>query len=821
MNNSIDSYIPVASGSRVTDQPELSKLSKLELLEKCKELGITQCSSKNKSQIIERIQSKKPSSTPLGQITSSDDRQPQMTYEPPASALRHFGVGGFHPPVQNIIISTDNIPGCGIQNNVSDTTTHKYTFIEVCAGGGGLSSGLIKSGFTPVLLNDNNSDCCKTLKHNHTHANVVCGSMDKIDYSQYVNKVDLLTGGVPCFIAGTRVSTNSGYKNIEDVLLEDKLLTHTGKFQNIINLQRKLYTGDLYDLKIKYHPEIISCTEEHPFYVREKVKIWDNSIRKYKITYNEPVWKPAKELTKNDYFGMVINTNEIVPEFTFDKKINQTVSKKINIILNKPEYWYMMGYFVGDGWIEETTKKHKSGNERPQYMIKFAINNKDETEVCEKIRKILPIVDKKSSTGKCKKFGCRNQLWFEMFKMFGKYSHGKKIPEWVQDAPKEFIQEFINGYMKADGNICDNGTFQITTVSYNLAYGLQRLYLKLGHIFSVNKYIRPKTCIIDGRTVNQRDTYCIRGISTRENNMSSFIEDNYVWYAPFKQTKYKTMNTPVYNFEVENDNSYVVDNTICHNCQSFSQAGLRKGLDDPRGDLMMKFIEILNLINPKTFMIENVKGLLTHDDGDTIKKIIEALNKNNLYNISYKCLDASKYDVPQKRERVFIVGVLKSIPGTFAFPEESKTRVVLKDVLYDVPSSNGAKYSDEKKALFKMIPQGGCWVNLPEHLQREYLGNSFHSGGGKRGILYRLSMEKPSLTLLCTPSQKQTERCHPLEERPLTIREYARIQTFDDTYEFIGGVSSQYKQIGNAVPVELAKHMGKSLLELLRVENIR
>lgn len=250
-------------------------------------------------------------------------------------------------------------------------------------------------------------------------------------------------------------------------------------------------------------------------------------------------------------------------------------------------------------------------------------------------------------------------------------------------------------------------------------------------------------------------------------------------------------------------------------CQSFSQAGLRKGLEDPRGDLMLKFIDILNLVKPKLFMIENVKGLLTHDNGETIKKIINDLNKNNLYNITYKCLDASKYDVPQKRERVFIVGVLKSINRSFEFPEESINKKVLKDVLYNVPASNGLKYNQEKQKLFKMIPQGGCWVNLPENLQKEYLGNSYNSGGGKRGILHRLSMEKPSLTLLCTPSQKQTERCHPLEERPLTIREYARIQTFDDSYEFVGSINSQYKQIGNAVPVELAKHMGKALISLL------
>jgi DNA (cytosine-5)-methyltransferase 1 len=258
-------------------------------------------------------------------------------------------------------------------------------------------------------------------------------------------------------------------------------------------------------------------------------------------------------------------------------------------------------------------------------------------------------------------------------------------------------------------------------------------------------------------------------------------------------------------------------------CQSFSQAGLRKGLEDPRGDLMMKFIEIINVIHPKLFMIENVKGLLTHDEGKTIKKIIALLAANDLYDVSYKCLDASKHDVPQKRERVFIVGVRKDVAAAnaatpFEFPKESLEKKVLKDVLFDVPYSDGAKgakYKEEKIRLFKMIPQGGCWVNLPEPLQKEYLGNSYNSGGGKRGILYRLSMEKPSLTLLCTPSQKQTERCHPLEERPLTMREYARIQTFDDSYEFIGSLTSQYKQVGNAVPVELARYMGVSLMNLL------
>jgi DNA (cytosine-5)-methyltransferase 1 len=262
-------------------------------------------------------------------------------------------------------------------------------------------------------------------------------------------------------------------------------------------------------------------------------------------------------------------------------------------------------------------------------------------------------------------------------------------------------------------------------------------------------------------------------------------------------------------------------------CQSFSQSGSRKGLDDQRGQLMITFSDMINKIKPKIFLIENVKGLLTHNNGDTLNEIIKTLNKSNLYNIEYKLLNATDYNVPQKRERVFIIGILKKLDIKFNFfnipiiKSSLNDNILLKNVLQNVPQSDGAKYNQDKIDLFKLIPQGGCWVDLPKDKQISYLGNSYLSGGGKRGILYRLSMEKPSLTLLCTPSQKQTERCHPLEERPLTIREYARIQTFPDDYIFSGSLTSQYKQIGNAVPVELAKYIGIALISTLKESKIK
>jgi DNA (cytosine-5)-methyltransferase 1 len=251
-------------------------------------------------------------------------------------------------------------------------------------------------------------------------------------------------------------------------------------------------------------------------------------------------------------------------------------------------------------------------------------------------------------------------------------------------------------------------------------------------------------------------------------------------------------------------------------CQAFSHAGERKGLEDPRGKLIVEFNRLINECEPKMFLIENVKGLLTHEKGETLKSVIQLFENKGNYKIYYKLLNAKDYNVPQKRERIFIVGVHSSIEKPFVFPEKSTTSILLKDVLINVPPSIGMKYPEHKANVMKLVPQGGCWVDLPKAIQEAYMGEKgMAAGGGKRGMARRLSMNEPSLTLTTSPCQKQTERCHPLETRPLNVREYARIQTFPDTYTFSGSMGNQYKQIGNAVPVQLAFAMATQIKKFL------
>lgn len=212
------------------------------------------------------------------------------------------------------------------------------------------------------------------------------------------------------------------------------------------------------------------------------------------------------------------------------------------------------------------------------------------------------------------------------------------------------------------------------------------------------------------------------------------------------------------------------------------------------------------------FLFENVRGLLTHDRGRTYKTIANIFESTG-YSIQKKVLNAWDYGVAQKRERLITIGIRKDIEKkiNFSFPVPHDYKPVLKDILLDCPKSAGTLYSEYKRKIFELVPPGGYWRDIPEKIAKEYMKSCWNMEGGRTGILRRLSLDEPSLTVLTSPSQKQTDRCHPLEARPFTIRENARCQSFPDEWIFKGSICSQYKQIGNAVPVRLAYEIAQEI----------
>lgn len=258
-------------------------------------------------------------------------------------------------------------------------------------------------------------------------------------------------------------------------------------------------------------------------------------------------------------------------------------------------------------------------------------------------------------------------------------------------------------------------------------------------------------------------------------------------------------------------------------CQAFSFAGKQGGFEDARGTLFFEMARAVKETQPKVFMGENVKGLFSHDGGKTLQVIRNTIAELGYTLVEPRILKAVMYQVPQKRERLILIAIRNDIASRvkFKWPDPYKRVVTLRDAFYkgllydcDVPISAGQQYPKRKKEIMEMVPEGGYWKDLPDDIQKEYMKASYFMEGGKTGIARRLHMDEPSLTLTCAPAMKQTERCHPKEARPLTVREYARIQTFPDDWKFKGSVAEQYKQIGNAVPVNLAYAIGRALIRL-------
>lgn len=272
-------------------------------------------------------------------------------------------------------------------------------------------------------------------------------------------------------------------------------------------------------------------------------------------------------------------------------------------------------------------------------------------------------------------------------------------------------------------------------------------------------------------------------------------------------------------------------------CQPFSTAGKRLGINDPRGSLFMDFIRMIDYIRPRFFVMENVKGIMSaplkhvplaeRDEkdpeqrlGTVLDVILSEFNKLG-YKTVYGVLDAVNYGVPQFRERFVLIGsrdnedIFLPIPTHFQMHQNQEyqwqsVRSVIEDLEFD--SDECATLSDERLKFLKMVPQGGNWRDLPEDIIPIAMGGAYTSGGGKVGFYRRLSYDQPSPTVVTSPVQKATMMCHPTQNRPLSVKEYARIQQFPDNWIFTGTTAAKYRQIGNAVPVGLAEAIGKAVI---------
>jgi DNA (cytosine-5)-methyltransferase 1 len=283
-------------------------------------------------------------------------------------------------------------------------------------------------------------------------------------------------------------------------------------------------------------------------------------------------------------------------------------------------------------------------------------------------------------------------------------------------------------------------------------------------------------------------------------------------------------------------------------CQSFSTAGKRKGLNDSRGNAFLKYLDLCLKLQPKYFVIENVRGLLSsplvhrpHDqrglgfpplsqyeeEGGALKFILNKIENSN-YSYSFNLYNSANFGTPQIRERIIIVCSRDGKRPPFLMPTHARNGEfnlpkwnTFQSCVMGIKEHHHLNFPEKRIKYYRLLCAGENWKNLPIHLQKEAMGKSFYSGGGKTGFLRRLAWNKPSPTLVTHPAMPATDLAHPVENRPLSIEEYRRIQEFPDDWQLAGSLIQQYKQIGNAVPVGLGYAVGVLIFNLLHGKQIK
>ncbi len=266
-------------------------------------------------------------------------------------------------------------------------------------------------------------------------------------------------------------------------------------------------------------------------------------------------------------------------------------------------------------------------------------------------------------------------------------------------------------------------------------------------------------------------------------------------------------------------------------CQAFSTAGARKAFDDERGNVFLRYIEVIGEIKPTYVVIENVRGLLSAPypykevkeafKGGALLIVLDKLREFG-YTVSFNLYNAANFGSPQIRERVVLIAKLGSEKVQYLTPTHSENAEngllpwrTLRNALEQqvIDEHHYTVFPEKRLRFYRILKEGQYWKDLPEDLQKEAMGDKLKLGGGKTGFYRRLSFNKPSPTLVTNPTMPATDLCHPVENRPLSVEEYKAIQEFPEDWNIIGPILEQYKQIGNAVPIKLGEAIAKRIIE--------
>lgn len=536
-------------------------------------------------------------------------------------------------------------------NHASDNRpANELTFISMFSGIEAASVAFKPLGWRALAFAEIDKFPSAVLAHHYPDVPNV-GDMSKHDWAQYRGKVDIVCGGPPCFTAGHLVLSEKGYVPIESIAVGDKVVTHKGRLRTVIRIgNARAEVGKITGVGICEH---ITCTPDHPFLSvkwRNQSTKRDNKYTKIE-TFESPEWVAANDMPGRQWCQLIEH----------DANDNHVVSTKFDA----KTAMYVAGMYLGDGWIREHEGKRKKS-------ITLGINPAKYVKLKSVIGDAVHTVSPERTTVKVTIHDTAFAEWLE--DNFAHYSHLKTIPSWVMG--HKYKSEFLRGFLDTDGHVKPDGKVSISTTSRSLAHGISDLLTAEGYVSGVAFVKTPETYVIEGRTVNQRDYYQVRAYPAAMSRKSRIYE-NMVLRAV---SKFEPCGTDtVFNIEVDGDNSYIVQGAIVHNCQAFSVAGLRAGMDDPRGQLSINYMRALHAIKPRNAIVENVPGWLSSADNafgaflaglvgadDALPPPTDANGKRRKWpnagmvsgpkgRAAWRILDAQYFGLAQRRKRVIVV----------------------------------------------------------------------------------------------------------------------------------------------------------------------
>ncbi|NBQ16755.1 hypothetical protein EBU24_00365 [bacterium] len=503
---------------------------------------------------------------------------------------------------------------------------------DMFSGIGGFALGFQKEGFEIAAFAELDKYPSEVLAKNFPSIPNY-GDVTKIKYEK--DQFDVIVGGFPCFPARTPIQTKNGIKSIEDVIVGDLVLTHELRYKKVIKTMSK-ENAPLISIQALGFPKFF-VTEDHPFFARKCIG----------ESYSEPEWVFAKDLKKGYYLAQPID-NHIPSEH--DK--------------TPVGFWYMIGRWLGDGWLvthKRTSKipQGKRGSRVNSQVWKAIIcTGKSDADTLDAKIKECGFKATRSNERTGSKFHISSKEFVKFLEPFGRGAENKLIPEFVIGLSKESLMALWEGLIDSDG-YKSKRSISVTTISPMLAYGIARIIRRLfGQAagFYFNK--KSPTCIIEGRTVNQKSNYDIKKYNVGNKKGLSFSENGFVW-TPIRKISEDKKTERVFNLSVDGDESYVANSFVVHNCTDISIASKTKeGIYGKRSFLWKEFFRAVGDVQPKYCVIENVQ-MLVRRGLNTILSDLASIG----YDATYTTLDAQFCGTAQRRRRIYILGVRDGIPA--------------------------------------------------------------------------------------------------------------------------------------------------------------